>query len=251
MTSAGLPARPMDVGARARWVLLASIGVTAVLYLVPYGWYAAYPLLLISTAVHELGHGVAAWLVGGSFHQFVMHPDASGVALTSVRSPLGAAVMAAGGLVGPAFGAGLGFVAARRPRSARIFLAVVGVFLILMALLVVRNAFGLFFVGALAAACLFFALVGSAQLAQLVLVFLSVQLALSVFSRGDYLFTDYAQTASGRLPSDVQVMSDALFGPYWFWGAVCGAISIVILAAGSLYLIRGTSRRPRARARAR
>ena len=57
------------------------------------------------------------------------------------------------------------------------------------------------------------------------LVFLAVQLALSVLSNADYLFTDTAHTGAGTMPSDVAVMADALGGTYWFWGAVCGALS--------------------------
>jgi membrane-associated phospholipid phosphatase len=63
-------------------------------------------------------------------------------------------------------------------------------------------------------------------------VFLAVQLALSVFSRGDYLFTDVARTGEGTFPSDVANMSSALFLPYWFWGALCGAFSVAVLALG-------------------
>ena len=49
---------------------------------------------------------------------------------------------------------------------------------------------------------------------QTALLLLAVQLALSVFSRGDYLFTNVALTSAGPMPSDVAVMSDALFLPY-------------------------------------
>jgi hypothetical protein len=42
--------------------LVASVAITAVLYVVPFG----HTIVLISTVVHEMGHGVAAILVGGS-----------------------------------------------------------------------------------------------------------------------------------------------------------------------------------------
>jgi len=32
--------------------------------------------------------------------------------------------------------------------------------------------------------------------------------------------------------SDVAVMSRALVLPYWFWGALCGALSVILLTAG-------------------
>ena len=80
--------------------------------------------------------------------------------------------------------------------------------------------------------CLGIALRAPAWVSQVAVVFIAVQLALSVFSRGDYLFTQWAETGSGRMPSDVQQMSEALFLPYWFWGAACGLISVVVLLVG-------------------
>jgi hypothetical protein len=35
------------------------------------------------------------------------------------------------------------------------------------------------------------------------------------------------------MPSDVSVMAQALFLPYWFWGAACGAISLLFLWTGA------------------
>ena len=67
--------------------------------------------------------------------------------------------------------------------------------------------------------------------AQVALVFLAVQLSLSVFSRSDYLFTPGT--------SDVGAIESALFLPYWFWGAVCGGFSVVVLAIGAFAFLRG------------
>ena len=55
-------------GQRARLFVGLAVVVTVVLYVVPYGEYIGYPLVLMSTLAHEMGHGVAGWLVGGSFH---------------------------------------------------------------------------------------------------------------------------------------------------------------------------------------
>ena len=95
---------------RARLALVASVIVTVLLYVVPYGYMLAYPLMLLSTLVHEMGHGVAALLVGGSFHQFQMWVDGSGVAMWSAEpSRWRLAVVAAGGqaaLLAPRFAHG-------------------------------------------------------------------------------------------------------------------------------------------------
>ena len=134
-----------------------------------------------------------------------------------------------------------------RPRLARLALGATGAFFALALLVWVRGGFGMAFVGALAAACLAIALLASPELARLVLVFLATQLALSVFSRGDYLFEDYVSgqmSGGGSTPADVKIMELAVGMPYWFWGIVCGAFSIAVLGVAAwLYLRPASGRR--------
>ena len=116
-----------------------------------------------------------------------------------------------------------------------------------MDLLLVRSFFGWFFVLGLALVALAVAWKAPDWGSQLALSFLSVQLALSVFSRGDYLFTDVAQTQDGAKPSDVANMASALFLPYWFWGAICGLFSVAMLALGTWLFLRGLTAKSKAR----
>ena len=200
--------------------------------MIPFGRTLAWPLVLLSTLVHELGHGLMAALLGGTFHSLRMYADASGVALWSGGfGRVATAAVAAAGLVGPAFGAFLLLVVGRDGRRARLVLHILAAALLLIAAIYVRNVFGLAFVIALAA-ILGVVAIKAPQLSQTVVVLLAVELALSVFSRSDYLFTPMALTSTGFMPSDVAVMAQALFLPYWFWGAACGALSIGILFYG-------------------
>lgn len=233
-----------NLATRARYTLAISVVATLLLYNIPQLHTLAYPLLLISTLVHELGHGVAAMLAGGTFERFVMHQDGSGVAHTrGVMSDMGRAFVAAGGLVGPAVAAAMCFASARRARTARYAMGAMGFLLLVALALVVRNGFGILFVAIFAGACLLIAYKAGPQLVQLGLVFLAVQLALSVYARGDYLFTKSARTANGVYPSDAQNIAEAMgFAPYWFWGGVCGAFSVIVLLMGSLYFLRGSRR---------
>lgn len=218
---------------RARQVLLATVVGTLVLYLVPYGHVVAYPLVLLSTLVHETGHGVAALLVGADFEYLRIWADGSGVAMWAGHvGRLGRAFIAAGGLVGPAVAAAVGFLLGRDPDRARIGLWIVAASLVVLDLWVVRNLFGFVFVLVLAAILAAVAARGTALLAQGVTVFFAVQLALSVYSRGDYLFTPVATTGMGPMPSDVAQMAEALWLPYWFWGALCGLVSLAVVAGG-------------------
>ncbi len=227
---------------RARIALVVSAAVTLALYLIPYGNYVAYPLLLISTLVHELGHGIAAVLVGGDFEKLQMWSNGSGVAWhTAPRSGAAQAFIAAGGLCGPAVAAAGMFALAPKTERARWALGIFGGVLALALLLVVRNWFGAAFCFILAAATLTIAIYGSAHLAQNALLFLAVQLALSVYSRGDYLFMKEAHTTRGPMPSDSQHMAEAMgVGSYWFWGAACAVFSAAMLLLGAYIFWRGT-----------
>jgi hypothetical protein len=222
-----------DTQARAARALLIAVAATVILYVIPYGHLIGYPLVLVSTIAHEMGHGIAGVLVGGHFDSFVVGADASGLAhIDGYHGHFAEAFVSAGGLCGPACVALLCFLAARSPRLSRIAVLVAGGFLAFSLLWVVRNFFGWIAVGTLAAALLGLGLRARPETVQTVLVFLAVQLSLSVFSRGDYLFMETARTGAGNYPSDVANMSTALFLPYWFWGALCGAFSVAVLALG-------------------
>ena len=111
---------------RAQAALVASIVGTILLYSIPMGESLAYPLVLLSTLAHELGHGIAAMMVGGSFDQFVLYSDGSGAALTSGNpGRLASAMISAGGLVGPAIAAAGCFAVGRRGKTARAALILV------------------------------------------------------------------------------------------------------------------------------
>ena len=201
-------------------VLLACIACSLALPHIPGGRWAWWPLMLLSTLVHELGHGLAAVLVGGDFVSLEMFADGSGVAATAHSGGRTArAVISTGGLVGPAIVACGLFFAARTERRARVALGVLA---------------GVLLSGLLASVVRF----GSAWAARVGLVFLAVQLSLSVFSRGDYLFTPVARTGAGNMPSDVALIADALLLPYWLWGGVCGLFSVAVLVLGMWLFLR-------------
>jgi hypothetical protein len=220
-------------------VVLIASAVTMLLYMVPFLHPVAYPFMLLSTLVHEMGHGFAALLVGGHFDSFKMWSDGSGVA--SINGQFGAfsrAVIAAAGLVGPAIVASLFFIAVKSEHYSRVVLATFGIILTLSILLVVRNLFGVFFVAFIVVVCFYFSFGGGQKYSKIVLSFLAMQLSLSVFSRSDYLFTNTAVTSAGAMPSDVAQIADALFLPYWFWGILCGLFSIAVMAFGIRQLFK-------------
>lgn len=233
----------VQVTRQARSALVASALVTAALYAIPFGGFLIYPLLLLSTLAHELGHGLTALALGGEFRAFYLWPDGSGMAVHAGPSGhVAEAMVAAGGLVGPAIAAALCFALARRERVARAALALLGAAFVVADVLVVQNPFGRWYVGLVGAALVLLAARARPATAQVALVFLAVQLALSVFSRGDYLFTATAQTATGAMPSDTAHIATALGGTFWLWGLACGAFSLLVLVLGTWLFWRGSTR---------
>lgn len=211
----------------------ATLALYLLSYLVPEGRLLVWPLVLLSTLVHELGHGLTALVLGGHFAGLYIWPDASGVALYAANfGRLRHAAVAAGGLLGPPLFAYALFVAGRHPRNARRALGAVAVVFMLVLLLWARNLFGMLFIGGLILALGWISRRGSPRFAQFSSVFLGVQMALSVFSRGDYLFMREAVTAQGAGPSDTSQIAQALYLPFWFWGALIALLSIWLLWHG-------------------
>lgn len=226
-------------------VLVACMVCSLALPHIPGARWAWWPLMLLSTLAHEAGHGLAAVFVGGTFVSLELFADGSGVAATAHSGGRTArAIISAGGLVGPAMIACGLFVAARTELRARTALCLLAGVLALAVVLVVRNLFGAAYVMVLIALLAAVARFGSPWFARFGLVFLAVQLALSVFSRGDYLFTPVARTGVGDMPSDVALIADALVLPYWLWGGVCGLISVAVLVLGTWLYLRPVKATP-------
>ena len=233
----------VTVTRQARRALLWSVGLTLLLPRIPLLSVLGIPLVWLSTVAPELGHGLTAVALGGSFDRLIIRPDGSGTAFTAgTGTDLAHALVCAGGLVGPAIVAAVWFVLARRPALARLALAVFGAALIAAAVLVGDPGFTQGYLGVVGGLSLVAAFCTSAAWAQILLVFLAVQMALSVFTRSDYLFTEVAHSSAGELASDVAQMSLRLGGPYWAWGLACGLVSLLVLAGGLLWYLRGDSR---------
>ena len=224
--------RPLAPHLSAAPALAGAAALTLALYFIPQLEVIARPLALLSTVVHELGHGLTALMLGGDLHRLVIWSDGSGQAeYSGAFGRLGFAATAAGGLLGPPIGALAMFLASRSARAARYALTALLLLLLVALVLWVRNVFGVAFVASLCG-LLGLLLWKGGRLAQLVTAFLAMQLTLSVFSRSDYLFTSRAEIAGGIAPSDTAQIADALFLPFWFWGALIAGMSLAILLVG-------------------
>lgn len=226
----------MSAPTNARIALFLSIILTLLLWwVIPFGGWISWPLLLLSTFAHELGHGLAALSVGHGFEAMTINWDGSGVTMSSGNGGrVASAWIAAGGLIGPAIAAAALFRIGKNARTSRGALLIIGCSMLILDVWVVRNLFGFIFVAGFGTLFIILSRKGGSEFARFTLIFLATQLSLSVFSRSDYLFTRNA----GSGPSDVAHMANALWLPYWFWGLVCGGVSIAVLIFGIAGYVR-------------
>lgn len=226
--------------ATARVFLLGAALLTVILWQVPiYGDLALYPFTLLATFAHEMGHGLTAILVGGSFESLVLYPNGAGVASWHGHvGPLERALVAAGGLVGPSV-AGAALLAASRDSSrSRVLLYAIGLGMLLTAVAVVRSPFAFAFVSGTGLVLVLAGARLSTGWATFLVQLLGVQLCVALFRDIDYMFSDGGIVAGRSHGSDSAAMAEALLLPFWFWGGVTAVFSAVVLALGLWFALK-------------
>lgn len=213
--------------------ILLGLGLVCVLaWQTQIGRLVLYPFTILSTWFHEMGHGLAALVVGRSFESLVLYPDGSGVAMT-MRPADGHAIVdafiAASGPIGPAVAGALLILSSRSPAATRRALLTLGAVLALTTLIWVRSLVGWIVLPILALAILALAIKGSARLQHVAIQFLGVEAAISVWSQFGYLFST-AGVEAGQL-SDTAAIAEALWLPYWVWGTLLSGMTLAILIA--------------------
>lgn len=217
------PSRPYGLAAAAL--------LTVVLWRLPFGTYLLYPFTILATWFHEMGHGLAALLLGGSFHRLLLYPDGSGMAVSGgdlAFGRLGPALTAAAGPLGPALAGALLILASRREKTTRFALTALAVVMATAVVLWTRTFFGIVVITLLAALILFIAVKAPPRLREPALQFLGVQACISVYLQIGYLFTRRVVLAGTVTLSDTGQIAQQLGLPHWFWAALLTALTIAL-----------------------
>jgi len=61
---------------------------------------------------------------------------------------------------------------------------------------------------------------------------IAIALCLNAMTGFGYFFVGSAEIAGSVYASDTGVLADLFFGPYWLWGGLIAALSVIILLAG-------------------
>ena len=224
--------RKASTSSRAMLLLAAAL-VLGLTHFVRWGRYVLYPFVLLTTWVHESGHGLTALVLGGHFEKLEIFGDASGVATTATIPGWRTAAVCLGGLLMPPLMGALVLATVKGPRRAFGFLAFLTVALMLSVLLWVRSLTGLIAMPALAVVFALALKFGNAGVRLFLSQAIAVMLALDTATRMvHYVFMEQATGEVGGSRSDVGQISDSLGLPIGFWGVLIAGAAIVMLIWG-------------------
>jgi len=215
--------------------------LSIVLWQTSWGSLLLYPFTILATWFHEMGHGMAAILTGGSFERLLIHPDGSGVALSlqPADAPvISHAFVSAAGPLGPPIAGALMIVATRSRRATKAALAALTAVLILSAIIWVRSLVGWIVLPLIALALLVVLRRGSGKVQEFTIQLLGVQACISTYQHMDYLFSAGGTIAGRAQRSDTAAIADSLLLPYWFWGGAISLTILIILTASLHFALR-------------
>lgn len=208
--------------------LIAGLCAFAILF---WDWPFLYPVKVFVVLLHELGHATAAVLTGGTVLKIELSSDLGGVCWSAGGWRL--LVLPAGYLGSMALG-GLLLIAASRVERDRILSYVVGAFVLIVTIVLVRSLFGLLFGVLFGAAMVAAGRFLSDAINDVLLKFLGATSCLyAIIDIKDDLIV---RTVPG---SDAYQMSKELFLPPVFWGILW----IAIAAVSTVWLVLFSSRK--------
>ncbi len=226
--------------------LLTIIGISVLVFLLwqlPYFGYIQYPLLLLGTWFHEMGHGLTALLLGGKFYYLEIYDNGGGVAYSNVSFSyldyhIARAITSAGGLLGPAISGAILIASARNQITSKITLWLLLTIIVVSLCIWIHEMLALIILSVFAAILFFIAILRVRKLEAFTLLFLGTQCVLSTYLQTGYLFTKQFER-DGRIQySDTQMIAANLSGTYWMWAILILLISIVLLYKSYQYYLR-------------
>ncbi|MEW7289716.1 M50 family metallopeptidase [Aquimarina sp. 2304DJ70-9] len=226
--------------------LLAIIGTSLLVFLLwqlPYFGIIQYPLLLLGTWFHEMGHGLTALLLGGKFYYLEIYDNGGGVAYSNVSFSyldyhIARAITSAGGLLGPAISGAILIASARNRITSKITLWLLLVIIVLSLCIWIHELLALVILSVFAAILFFIAILRVRRLEAFTLLFLGTQCVLSTYLQIGYLFTKQFER-DGRIQySDTQMIAAHLPGTYWMWAILILIITIILLYKSYKYYLK-------------
>ena len=236
-------------GSQAEQVGRLVLAVVLVLFLpaLPFGTYLIYPFAILTTWFHEMGHGLAAMAMGEEFIQLMIFADGSGVAESTREEGnprFEAAIIAAGGPLGPVLAGAALIIASAHPRAWRPALWFTAGAILASVIIWVRSPVGYAVLPLVGAGLGLMAWKAPDWAVRFMLQFLGMLGALSMLSDFNYLFTESVNFGGQEMLSDTGNIERALLLPHWVWAAVILGVSLLIVGGSLKYALSDKRRLP-------
>lgn len=206
--------------------------ITAVIWQFDFGKIMLYPFTILGTWFHEMGHGIAALIMGGNFHSLEIYENGSGLASFSGPLYFGGlsnAFVAASGPLGPTIAGTFLILLSKSAKRSRLVLLLLSIVFVISVILWVRSWFGIGIVLLFAIILFFISIKANDNWQLYTLRFLGVQAFASLYMNIGYLFTGGGTVNGQVFSSDTYVISQYLLLPYWFWGGAIVLISFLLI----------------------
>lgn len=187
------------------------------------------PFRLLSTWVHELGHGLGAIISGGSFEQMIITPRFSGLAHTFSGGDLERVVVLLSGLLGPAIAGGLMLILTRRFGRSRPALLILAAALFATLILWAGDNFTRISVLGFGIVVSLIAVKASPLIRSASAHVIALAFCLNAVADFSYFFMNSSNLEINGGKSDTTALADIIGGPHIFWAIVPSLLSILIL----------------------
>jgi len=217
--------------AKAAFLLILAGVVFFVLSQFAIGRLIQWPFNIVTTFVHELGHGLMAIAVGGDFIKMELFQNGSGRAFTRGTQPgLPRALVAAAGLIAPAMCAGLFIMVGLSAKASSRLLLIFGILILLSCAIWVRTAFGLVILACFALFFLLLSRKAKGVFDQFLVQFMGMHMLVDTLTDTlRYLFKSNAEVAGQISRSDTGAIAHNLGGSYLIWAILIATLCILIL----------------------
>ena len=203
-------------------LLVAALLATLILWNVPYGWVALYPLKLFATWLHESAHAITMLAMGAGLDRLEIFRDTSGLAHAARGvGPAAQALISSAGYMGTALCGALFLILGRSDRGGRGVLLLIAAVMLISVLGAIRNGFGAAAVAIEAVALGALALWGGERLTAFTVSLLAAQSCINAVLDIRVLFG--ATRVVDGLPhpvSDADTVARLLGGPTALWAAL-------------------------------
>lgn len=210
-----------------------------VAWIIPSAKIIFYPLTLIATWFHEIGHAAATYIIGGRVHGIEIFSNLSGVTYSLFPLNIGTlqqAFVVAAGPVMPSILGALLILSGRSGISSKVALWILAGGMFFSAVFLGNASMGMILIGIFAWGLGYSAMKLNEEVLRLFTQILGIEGAISIFASFNYLSNSNIAVINGQeITSDTQYLASLVGGGHFFWALLLSLISIAIMVLSLLF----------------